>query len=42
MSANHERANKRFAKKFNSYMDFPCAKSGQLHSVKNQNMFIQC
>lgn len=37
---NHERANKRFAKLVNSYMDFACAKSGQLHHAKNQNMFI--
>jgi hypothetical protein len=42
MSLNHEGANKRFAKFVDSYMDFACAKSGQLHLAKNQNMFIQC
>jgi hypothetical protein len=42
MSTKHERANKRFAKFVNSYMDFACAKSGQFHYAKNQNMFIQC
>lgn len=42
MSMNHERANKRFAKFANSYIDFACAKSGQLHRAKNQNIFIQC
>jgi hypothetical protein len=39
---NHDRVNKRFAKFVDSYMDFACAKSGQLHCAKNQNMFIQC
>ncbi len=42
MSINHERANKRFANFINSYMDFACAKGGQQHHAKNQNMFIQC
>lgn len=33
---NHERANKRFAKFVNSYIDFACAKSGQLHCAKTK------